>query len=105
MEKADTFTLSFYDEKYRHALNLCGSKSGRDIDKAAVTGLIAVSGELAGTTYFEQAKMVLECRKMYFHDIDPKHFLDPSIDVNYPAKDYHRMYIGEIVNCLLKPTD
>jgi hypothetical protein len=34
---------------------------------------------------------------MYFGDLDPSHFLDPSIESNYPKKDYHRMYFGEIV--------
>jgi flavin reductase (DIM6/NTAB) family NADH-FMN oxidoreductase RutF len=98
-EKSDTFTLTFYAEEHRSALNLCGTKSGRDIDKAAATGLTPAAGMLEGTTIFEQARLVLECRKLYFQDIDPKNFLDPSIEDNYPDKDYHRMYIGEIVNC------
>ena len=42
---------------------------------------------------------MIECRKIYVHDIDPRHFLDPDIGNNYPQKDYHRMYIGEVVNC------
>ena len=102
IERADNFTLTFFDEKYRGALNLCGSKSGRDIDKAAETGLTPVPGKLSGTTSFAEARMVLECKKLYFQDINPEHFIDQSIDDNYPQKDYHRMYIGEIVNCLVK---
>jgi len=43
---------------------------------------------------------VLECRKLYFSDIDPEHFLAPEINKSYPMADYHRMYIGEIVNCM-----
>ena len=102
MEKAESFTLTFFDEEYRDALMLCGTKSGRDTDKAAETGLIPVAGELDGTTTFEQARMVLECRKLYFQDIDPANFVDASINGNYPDKDYHRMYVGEIVNCRVK---
>ncbi|MDO8683686.1 MAG: flavin reductase family protein [Armatimonadota bacterium] len=102
VEKADNFTLSFFEEKYRDSLNLCGSKSGRDLNKIAAAGLTPVAGSLTGATYFDEARMVIECRKIYFQDIDPKHFLDPSIDDNYPNKDYHRMYIGEVVNVLLK---
>lgn len=102
MEKAENFTLSFFGEEYRKALEICGTKSGRDIDKAAATGLTPVSGEAPGTTSFKEARMILECRKIYFQDIDPEHFLDPSIDKNYPQKDYHRMYIGEVVNCWVK---
>jgi flavin reductase (DIM6/NTAB) family NADH-FMN oxidoreductase RutF len=104
MEKAESFTLSFFEEKYRPALQLCGSKSGRDIDKAAAAGLTPIGGILPGTTAFEEARMVAECRKIYFQDLNPQHFLDAAIDENYPARDYHRMYFGEIVNWLVKQT-
>jgi flavin reductase (DIM6/NTAB) family NADH-FMN oxidoreductase RutF len=102
MEKADSFTLSFFEERYRSALELCGSKSGRDIDKAAAAGLTPIAGSIPGITTFAEARMVFECRKLYFHDLDPTHFLDQKIEDNYPQKDYHRMYIGEIVNCLVR---
>jgi len=102
MERADSFTLSFFDEEFREALELCGTKSGRDIDKAEAAGLTPVAGTQDATTYFAEARMVLECRKIYFQDIDPRHFVDPSINDNYPQQDYHRMYVGEIVNCLVR---
>ena len=102
MEDADNFTLTFFKEKYRKALEVCGTKSGRDIDKAAVTGITPVAGTLSDTTYFEEASMVVECKKIYHQDVNPENFIDPSIDDNYPEKDYHRMYIGEIVNVLIK---
>ena len=35
----DTFTISFFDESYRKALNICGSVSGRDKDKIKEAGL------------------------------------------------------------------
>jgi flavin reductase (DIM6/NTAB) family NADH-FMN oxidoreductase RutF len=102
MEKADCFTLSFFDDSYKPALELCGTKSGRDTDKAAAAGLTPVPGELAGTTSFAEARMVIECRKIYVHDLDPTHFLDPAIEDNYPQHDYHRMYFGEIVSVRVK---
>jgi hypothetical protein len=40
--------------------------------------------------------MVIVFKKIYRGDIDPDRFIDPSIDENYPDKDYHSMYIGEI---------
>ncbi len=101
MERHGTFSLSFFEEKYRDALTLCGTKSGRDVDKAKETGLTPVAGN-EGTVHFKQARLVLECRKLYFHDIDPARFLDQSIEENYPKKDYHRMYIGEVMRCLLR---
>ncbi len=101
MEKAEHYTLSFYPEKYRDALNYCGTYSGRDVDKAKETGLVPM--EFAGKTVaFEQARLVLVCRKIYADDMKPKLFLDEKIDKLYPEKQYHRMYIGEITDCLVK---
>lgn len=97
MEKGDTFTLSFLGEEWREALKLCGAKSGREVDKFRETGLTLAYGA-GDAPYLQEAQVVLVCKKLYFDDIEPSHFLDGDIDgKNYPGKDYHRMYIGEIV--------
>ncbi|MBU0951340.1 MAG: flavin reductase [Elusimicrobia bacterium] len=101
MESNDYFTICLFDEKYRDILNFCGSKSGKDINKMTATKLAAVKSDL-GNVYFSEARIVIECKKIYFQDLNPKHFLDPKIDSNYPNKDYHRMYVGEIVKCLIR---
>ena len=98
IEKNKTYSLSFFDEKYRKALNLCGTKSGRDIDKVKESGLTPVVSE-NGIVHFKEAKLVLECTKLYYQDIDPAHFLDPAINKLYD-NDYHRMYIGQIIKII-----
>jgi flavin reductase (DIM6/NTAB) family NADH-FMN oxidoreductase RutF len=103
MEEHERFTLSFFAKTYRKALTFCGSKSGRDYDKAKETGLEPVTPFKDAVT-FRQARLVLVCRKLYTTDLDPRRFLDPKIDGNYPKKDYHRVYVGEITRCLVKPT-
>ena len=101
MESAPAFSLSFFSEQYRKALDLCGSKSGRDVDKAAATGLTPFE-TAPGIVSFTQARLILECQKIYFQDFDPQHFLDPEIHKSYPIQDYHRMYFGEVKRCLSK---
>lgn len=101
IEKSGAFSLSFFDDKYREALQFCGSHSGRDVDKASSTGLTPVASD-NGTVYFNEARLVIECKKLYFQDIDPKNFMDITLDKNYPLKDYHRMYIGEISKSFLR---
>jgi flavin reductase (DIM6/NTAB) family NADH-FMN oxidoreductase RutF len=101
VEKNDSFTCTFFEEKHRDALRFCGSKSGRDFDKAAETGLTPIATD-SGNIIFAEASLVLECKKLYFQDIDPQGFVIPEIQKNYPAKDYHRMYIGEITFAGLK---
>lgn len=100
LDRFDNFTLSFYEETARDALKLCGSKSGRDLDKIKAAGLTPVHEN--GMTYFEEARLVLECKKIYLDKIRPEGFLDPSIQQNYAAGDYHLIYMGEIIRVLEK---
>ena len=101
IEREEYFTLCFFGEEYRKALSYCGSHSGRDVNKAKETGLTpAISQQ--GSVYFEEAWLVLECRKAYYQDIDPEKMLYIPPDEIYALKDYHRMYIGEIVRCMVK---
>ncbi len=102
MEASAYYTLNFFDESYRHVLDFCGSQSGRTVNKAQATGLTPVAGS-GGAVYFAQARLVLECRKLYAQDLIPDCFVDPMIALrNYPQQDYHRMYVGEIVRCLAR---
>ena len=39
VEREDYYSLCFFGPDCRQALNLCGSKSGREVDKDAATGL------------------------------------------------------------------
>lgn len=95
MEKNSTYTLSFFPEKYKNALSYCGSHSGRDVDKAAETGLTPFP-MTEDSVSFKQAELVFICKKLYAGGIDPEDFIDPSVHGNYPKKDYHKMYIGRI---------
>ena len=99
VEGSEFFTLAFFGEEYRKALALCGSQSGRDVDKVKECGFTVMEAE-GGAPYFAQADLVLVCRKAYWQDMDPDHFLDPDIEKHYAQHDYHRIYIGEIVEVL-----
>ncbi len=95
-EKYKSFTLSRFDKKYRHALKLLGTKSGRDGDKILESGLKPAKAELIEAPSFKEADLVIECTKIYWDDFKPENFIDPSIEKNYPVKDYHRIYFGKI---------
>lgn len=95
LEREEYFTVSFYDEKYRGALSIMGTDSGRDCDKEAKAGLHAVP--MGESVTFAEAKVTLLCRKIYFQDLDSAAIPQDVQDRQYPAKDYHRMYIGEVL--------
>jgi len=97
MEKSPTFTLCAFPKSCREALMVLGTKSGRDSDKIAESGLTAVKSKIVEAPAYKEAELILECRKTYWQDMIPEHFLDPTIEENYLEKDYHRIYYGEIV--------
>ena len=100
-EKNNRFTLSFFSEEYRKALSFCGRNSGRDCDKAKETGLTPIPVD--GSMSFKESRLTLVCEKLYYQDLDPKGFVDESLDgKNYALKDYHRMYVGKIVSCYIE---
>lgn len=99
-EKNDYFSLCFFDDEYKKALSFCGAKSGRDCDKAKETGLTPEFSEDA--PYFEQAKAVLICKKLYAQPLEEQFVIDQNIKGNYVNNDYHKMYVGEIVKLLVK---
>lgn len=101
MEENDTFSVSFFAPEYKKALLFCGTKSGRDYDKAKETGLTVT--ELDGAPAFSQAEITVICRKLYTQDIEEKDFLDKKlISECYPEKDFHRVYVGEIKGVYVK---
>ncbi|MCK5146907.1 flavin reductase [bacterium] len=97
INKYDTYTLSAFPAGYKKALSLLGSTSGRDSDKIAEAGLTAVAASTVAAPTFAQAELVIECRKMYQHDLTDGEFLDSTIHEYYPEKSYHRVYFGEIL--------
>lgn len=97
----EVFTISFYDKQYKKALGICGSKSGRDTDKEAEAGLTPCY--LDGTTAFEEANMIFVCKKVYQDFMGNENFIDKeSDDKFYADKDYHTMYIAEILKVYVK---
>jgi len=96
MERFEDFTLSLFPEDYEAALLLCGQASGRDTDKVAEAELTPEPARAVRSPTFAEAELVLECRKAYFDDLEPRHFLDPRIHGEY-HDDHHRVYFGEVV--------
>jgi flavin reductase (DIM6/NTAB) family NADH-FMN oxidoreductase RutF len=96
MGRSPDFTLSLFPEAFQEKLELCGTMSGRDMDKVAATGLSPVASSQVTSPCFAEAELVVECRSTYWHDLDPTHFLDPRIHGLYQG-DHHRVWFGDVV--------
>ncbi|MBI5442328.1 MAG: flavin reductase family protein [Deltaproteobacteria bacterium] len=91
------FTLNFLPETRRRALELCGSRSGREADKWAAAELEPVPSEVVAIPRVSGARLAFECRVLASLDLDPGRFLDRSLDEMYSEKDFHRVFLGEVV--------
>lgn len=98
VEENDYFTLSFYgDNKAIH--KVCGSMSGRDVNKTELTGLSPVFSD--NTVYFEEARLVLICKKQYLDTLKENCFVDKE-PLRWYDRDFHNMIIGKIEKVLIK---
>jgi len=99
VEREARLTLSFYGEEYRDALKLCGSKSGRDTDKVAATGLTPCELE-SGAMTFAEARLTLDCRKLFKASMAEANFVDAEILKRWyndqPGGSLHDVYVVEI---------
>lgn len=100
LDRSDGFSLAFFDtEKYRNMLSYMGTVSGRDVDKAAKYNLTVKHHD--GIPYYNEAKMVLLCKKLCCQPLLAENFCDKETDAKwYADKDYHDLYIGEIIKVL-----
>lgn len=102
VENKDYYTLSFLgDNKAPHGI--CGKKSGRDLDKIKAANLTTVFDNETGAPYFNEARLVLICKKKYSQKLNKACFLENEIPNEiYPTGDYHNMIYGEIVTAYVK---
>ncbi len=101
IDNLDTFSLCFFDESYRKTLSYMGTISGRNEDKIKNSKLTL--DFFNDTPIFAEAKNVIICKKLYAQNYDPNLFIDKQIDEQiYPNKDYHTLYISEVMNILGK---
>ena len=55
-----------------------------------------------GSKAVDGAKLVLVCRKLYQAPLAAEGFVEPGLlDANYPERDLHEVYVGEITRVLV----
>ena len=104
IEKSEYFTLSFLGEENKSIHKICGSKSGREIDKVKETGLKPIITE-KGNIFFEQGRLSLECRKLYSDTIKEECFIELEACKQWYGGahgEFHHMYIAEITGAWIE---
>lgn len=101
VDDAENFSLSFFEESYKPMLGYMGKVSGKNEDKIKKSGLTVQDKD--GAPVFKEASLTLVCRKMYRQTLEEDCFVDKTnIGKWYPQKDYHDMYVAEIVDEIIR---
>lgn len=105
LDKTGEFTVNIpVGNVDRNILGVCGTKSGRDVDKIAALGLTLEEPETTCAPGIRELPLTLEC-KVLFRNVQDESQLPNEIQQRFytaiNAKDYHIAYYGEIVNAYL----
>lgn len=108
IEKADNFTVSipYLNEKdnpkMQEALIVCGTKSGRDMDKCQAAKVNLVSSKIVDSPVVEGCNLFYECKIVYKQPMIKEMLSEEIQKTMYADDDYHTYYYGEIVACYEK---
>jgi len=101
MENAESFTLSVpKDDALNDALTVCGTQSGRQMDKFEACGLTALAGKTVDCPVVGEAWLHYECRIVGSSLVTKEDYGTALYDRVYADNgDMHRLYFGEITAC------
>ncbi len=100
MEVSQECTISFFGGNHRSDLTHLGKVSGRNGDKLAKTSLSPIP--VGDSVAFAPAELILHCKQLYCGALEEGGFLDPALLSHYPQKDYHKVWICEILDAYHK---
>jgi flavin reductase (DIM6/NTAB) family NADH-FMN oxidoreductase RutF len=106
IKKEQSYTMTYFEDKYKDQVLYFGSKSGRDSDKMKNNPFTYVKTPSGNITY-KEAKLVIECKLMEITTVNPSDFyLDKGkkfVEEAYEeAKEYHKLVFGEITHVWVK---
>ncbi len=107
LEKNPFFTINVpLGDCDKKILSVCGTKSGRDMDKIQATGLTLVPAEVNGVGGYKELPLTIECRVVYKQAQDTDQLNSGDLAKWYPKDDngkgdYHIAFVGEVVSAYI----
>jgi flavin reductase (DIM6/NTAB) family NADH-FMN oxidoreductase RutF len=100
MESGREFTVSFPSPgELKEEIMVCGTKSGRDLDKVKQTGLTIEKSNRVGIGNIKECPLVFECKVIAKMDLSDETFIDGDyLEQWYPNENFHTIYYGEILD-------
>jgi len=96
LEESDSFTVCLPGKEMEEWLDVCGTKSGRDMDKFKELNMTAVKGVNVEAPYIQACPVHVECEIIYKNEMKPGQLKKGVEEEVYPRKDMHVLYYGEV---------
>jgi flavin reductase (DIM6/NTAB) family NADH-FMN oxidoreductase RutF len=96
LEESDSFTVCLPAKGMEKWLEVCGTKSGRDVNKFKELGMTAAKGLEVKAPHIEECPVHIECEIVYRAPMKPGELKAPIEGEVYPTKDLHVLYFGEV---------
>ncbi len=97
LESTNEFTVAIPRGDAREALRVCGSESGREVDKLPRAGLSTLPAQKVDAPLLDCPGIHFECKVLYRQDMGQENLNPATGQTWYPSGDYHTLYFGEIV--------
>lgn len=100
MLKESEFTVSIPTKNdLSAALAFAGTASGRDGNKFEGHGITASPSQHVSCPIIKECGLHFECKTRLIQDMTGDRMDESVIARSYPARDFHTIFIGEIVSC------
>jgi len=96
LEESGKFTVCLPNKSMSEALQVCGTKSGRDMDKLKELGLETKQGQVVNAPYIEGSPVVYECDVAFKTQVNKGEVTKEIEDAVYKSGNYHVLYYGWI---------
>jgi flavin reductase (DIM6/NTAB) family NADH-FMN oxidoreductase RutF len=96
LEESKKFIVCLPAKGMETVLEICGTKSGREIDKFKECNLTPVKAIIGDIPYIKECPVHYECRIIYKDDLIIGALPDEIMDDVYPNKNMHMLYYGEV---------
>lgn len=97
LEESQAFTVNILPDTYKKEIELCGTHSGRDINKVETCGFTMAKGETITAFYIRESFIHYECRIIHKHRLDPATLHPAILEEYYRQRDFHTVYYGEVL--------
>jgi flavin reductase (DIM6/NTAB) family NADH-FMN oxidoreductase RutF len=95
LEEIPEFVIAVPDDARRAAADLCGTRSGRDIDKFHAAQLTRVPSRHVQPPSIAECPINVECR--IYHRVAPPHELLTPEHRQSPVSEQHTIYFAEVL--------